>query len=245
VESCAVAKGLGLAAAQTDTHLNTPGLANLGETLTSDTLAGSQDNLLLALNLVSLELPAGGVLDQVAVVALDNLLEELSDLALGETLLCTCLGNLLLGARGEETSREHGSQKELVCVVGGENKVSLATLEFAIGTNDDRVADDGTEAVNLSTELDLDTFAGLELDGGLLSVGLEGSVGSNESAGRDGGGVRDTLCNLLALEDLGDLFIEELVTLLADLDDLGALNAPSFNACQSSVSSRMYNALYL
>lgn len=55
----------------------------------------------------------------------------------------------------------------------------------------------------------------------------------------------DTLCDLLALEDLGDLFLKELVTLLADLDDLGALNAPSLNACQSSVSSCMHHAMYL
>jgi hypothetical protein len=57
--------------------------------------------------------------------------------------------------------------------------------------------------------------------------------------------VSDTLCDLLALEDLGDLFLEELVTLLADLDDLGALNAPSLFACQSSVSFGMHYAMYL
>lgn len=36
-----------------------------------------------------------------------------------------------------------------------------------------------------------------------------------------------TLGDLLALVDLGDLLIEELVTLLADLDDLLALKAQS------------------
>jgi hypothetical protein len=240
VKGGTVAERLDLTGAQTDTHLNTPGLANLGKTVTSDTLAGSQNDLLLALNLVSLELPAGGVFDEVAVVALDELLKELGDLALAERLLCTCLGNLLLGAGGEKTGRQHGSQKELVGVVSGEDKVSLAALEFAVGVglgrgNNDRVADNGTEAINLSTELDLDALGSLELDGGLLSVGLEGSVGGDESAGRDGGGVSDTLCDLLALVDLCDLLLEELVTLLADLDNLGALSAPSLNSCQSLV----------
>lgn len=250
MESGTVAEGLDLTGAQTDTHLDTPGLADLRETVTSDALTRSQDDLLLALNLVSLELPAGGVLDQVAVVALDELLKELSDLALAVRLLGTCLGNLLLGTGSEKASGEHGSQKELVGVVGGEDKVSLATLEFAIGVglrrgNNDRVADNGTKTIDLSTELDLDALGSLELDGGLLGVRLEGSVGGDERAGRDGGRVSNTLCDLLALVDLGDLLLEELVTLLADLDDLGTLSAPSLNACQSSVFCRSCHVMYL
>jgi hypothetical protein len=39
--------------------------------------------------------------------------------------------------------------------------------------------------------------------------------------------VRNALGDALALVDLGDLLLEELVTLLADLNDLGALGAPS------------------
>jgi hypothetical protein len=39
--------------------------------------------------------------------------------------------------------------------------------------------------------------------------------------------VGDALGDALALVDLGDLLVEELVALLADLDDLGALSAPS------------------
>jgi len=39
--------------------------------------------------------------------------------------------------------------------------------------------------------------------------------------------VGDTLDDALALVDLGDLLLEELVALLADLNDLGALGAPS------------------
>lgn len=137
VKSGTVAQRLDLAGTQADTHLDTPGLADLGETIASDALARSQDDLLLALNLVSLELPAGGVLDQVAVVALDDLLEELGDLALAVGLLGTCLGNLLFGARGEGTRREHGSQKEFVGVVSGKGEIGLAALEFAVGRGDD------------------------------------------------------------------------------------------------------------
>jgi len=39
--------------------------------------------------------------------------------------------------------------------------------------------------------------------------------------------VGDTLGHLLALVHLCDLIFQQLVALLADLDDLGALNAPS------------------
>ena len=98
VQSGAVAQALDLAGSQADAHLDTPGLADLGKTIALNALTRSQDDLLLALNLVSVELPAGGVLDQVAIVALDDLLEQLSDLALAVSLLGTCLGNLLLGA---------------------------------------------------------------------------------------------------------------------------------------------------
>jgi hypothetical protein len=45
--------------------------------------------------------------------------------------------------------------------------------------------------------------------------------------------VGDTLGDALALVDLGDLLLEELVTLLADLNDLGALGAPSWRMSQS------------
>ena len=68
MKSGTVAERLDLTGAQTDTHLDTPGLADLGKTVTSDTLTGSQNDLLLALNLVSLELPAGGVLRQYEVI---------------------------------------------------------------------------------------------------------------------------------------------------------------------------------
>ena len=41
-------------------------------------------------------------------------------------------------------------------------------------------------------------------------------------------GVGPTLDNLLALVDLGNLLLEELVTLLTDLDDLLSLQAKSY-----------------
>lgn len=55
----------------------------------------------------------------------------------------------------------------------------------------------------------------------------------------------NTLCDLLALVDLGDLLLEELVTLLANLDNLGTLSAPSLNASQSSIFCRLRHAMYL
>jgi len=42
--------------------------------------------------------------------------------------------------------------------------------------------------------------------------------------------VADTLGDLLALEDLGDFFLEEFVSLLADLNNLCALDTESCKA---------------
>ena len=39
-----------------------------------------------------------------------------------------------------------------------------------------------------------------------------------------------TFGDLFSFVDLGDLFLEELVTLLAELEDLASFNAPSYNA---------------
>jgi hypothetical protein len=250
VESGAVAQALDLTGAQTDTNLDTPSLADLGETITSDAFARGHDDLLLALNLVSLELPAGRILDQVAVVALDNLFEQLGDLALTVGLHGTCLGDLIFRARGKDARRQHGSEKKLVGVVGSKDEVSLAALEFAIGVglgrgNNDRVADNGAEAVNLSTKLDLDTLGGLEFDNGLIGIALQGSVWSDKGAGRDGGGVGDTLDNLLSLVDLCNLLLKQLVTLFANVNNLGALSAPSLNTGQSAVVHCVRHAMYV
>lgn len=49
---------------------------------------------------------------------------------------------------------------------------------------------------------------------------------------------RPTLSNLLALVDLGNFLLEELVTLLADLDDLLTLQTQSYGHTLERVSRR-------
>lgn len=141
------------------------------------------------------------------------------------------LGLFLIAACGQETGRHHKSEEELVRPVGCQKQVGLAVRELAILVgfrgNNNRVADNGTEAINLCTELDLDYFCSLQFDYSFLGVALQWGVWRNVRAWRNGGRVRDSLGNLLALVDLGDFILEELVALLADLNDLGALDAPS------------------
>ena len=101
VQGSPVLEVLELASALGDTDLNTPDLADLWDTLALGALSGREHDLLLALDLVALEEPRGGALDEVAVVALDDLLEEVGHAALGHWLLGCGLG-LLLGCAGCE-----------------------------------------------------------------------------------------------------------------------------------------------
>ena len=101
VQSSSVLKVLELAGSQGDTDLNTPYLADLWDTLALGALSWCQDDLLLSLNLVALEQPRGGALDEVAVVALDDLLEKAGHAALGHWLYGSGLG-LLLGCTGRQ-----------------------------------------------------------------------------------------------------------------------------------------------
>lgn len=228
MEGSAVLELLLLAGSQADAHLDTPDLANLGDTLALGVLASGNDNLLLALNLVAVKEPRGGALDKVAVVGSDNLLEKVGDLGLRRGLLGGGLGLLLLGTGSEETRGNHEAEEDLVGVVVGENQVGGAALDnivgLVLGGGNNGVANNGTEAIDLSAELDLDGLTGLDLDGSLLLVGAQGSIGSDKSGGRDGGGVRETLGDLLATVDLGELLLDELVTLRADVDNLLAGN---------------------
>lgn len=226
VKGGAVGEGLNLAVTGRDAHLDTPNLANLGHTVTPDAITRCEDDLLVALDVVAVELPDGGVLDEVAVVALSELLEKVGDPGLGVGL---CGGSslllLLFGAGGQDARRQHCAEHELLGIVGSKGKVGSAASDLA--ANNDSVADDGTEAVDLGTELDLHGLAGLQGGLGLLRIGHKRGVGSDVCAGRNSARVGDTLGDVLALVDLGDLLLEELVTLLADLNDLGALGAPS------------------
>lgn len=237
VKGGAVREVLDLAVAGSDTHLDTPDLANLGHTVTPDTVAGCEDDLLVALDVVAVELPDGSVLNEVALVGLRQSLEELGDLSLG-----VGLGGgrglllLLFGAGGQETGRDHGAEDELLGVVRSQLQVGGAAGDLA--ANNDSIANNCAKAVDLGAELNLHRLAGLQGDLGLLSIGDQRSVGSNERAGRNGAGVGNALGDLLALVDLGDLLLEELVALLADLDDLGALSAPSYRMSQSRKEDR-------
>lgn len=233
VEGSAVGEGLDLAVAGADAHLDTPDLADLGHTVAPDAVARCEDDLLVALNVVAVELPDGGVLNKVAVVGLGQLLQQVGDSGLG-----VGLGGgrglllLLLGASGQKTRRHHCAEHELLGVVGSQLEVGGAAGDLA--ANDDSVADNSTEAIDLSTELDLHGLAGLQGSLGLLLIRHQRGVGRDVCAGGNGARVRDTLGDLLALVDLGDLLLEELVTLLAQLHDLGALSAPSWRMSQSS-----------
>ena len=227
VERGPVAVALDLATSQAKAHLNTPDVTDLGLAVTPDTLAGRKNDLLLGLDLVVLELPDGGALDNVASVGLGNLLDHLGHLALRVGLLGGGLLLLLLIALGDKARRDHQPEQKLIRVVCSEQEIGLLSSNLAGGANQDVVADNGAESVNLGTKLDLDNLASLECGRSLLGVGLEGSVRGDVSAGGDGGAVTNSLEHLLAAVDLGDLFVEQLVAALAELDDAGALSNPS------------------
>lgn len=123
---------------------------------------------------------------------------------------------------------------------------------LVLGRDDDGVAENRGEAIDLGTKLDLDRLALLELYGSLLLVRLQGGVRGDVGAGRDGGRVSKTcatpvsagptcrsraarassgeealvtLGDLLSSPDLGDLLLEQLVALAADVGDLLASDA--------------------
>ena len=244
MEGSSLLKVLELTGAERDTDLNAPNLGDLWEAITLSLLSWCEDNLLLALNLVALEQPRGGVFDKVAVVGLDDLLEHLGHLGLGDGLLLLGLGLLLDGAGSQQSSWDHESQQELVGVVSSEHQISDAGLVLlGLSWDNDGVADNRSEAINLGTKLDLDNIAGLESDGGLGLIRLEWGIWGNESIWRDSGWVRDawnmsvdlvSVCQMLGQHTLGDLLssvnlcnllLEDLVSLLADVYDLLTSNA--------------------
>jgi hypothetical protein len=198
-----VVEVLDLARTQAEADLNTPNLTNLGDTIATDTVAGRQDDLLGTLDLVAVKQPAGGVLDNLAVVGLGDLLQEGGDVSLGMGALSGGLGLLLVGALGEQTLGDHEAQQELVGVVGREDQVSLAASNNLLGGillgDDEHVADNGTESINLGTELDLDDLTGLQGGLGLSGIGHQRSVGSHIGVRRDGSGVGDTLGSSISM----------------------------------------------
>lgn len=200
VQRGTVVEILDLTSSQAETNLNTPHLTHIRNTVAAYTIAGGQDDLLLALDLVAIEQPASGVLDDVAVVGLGDLLEEAGHVGLSWGLLGGRLLLLLLGALGQQTGRNHQTQQKLVSIVGCDNEVSLTAsdnvLGSALGGNYNHVTDDGSEAINLSSQLDLDNLSSLQGRLGLGGVRDERSVGSDIGARRDSGRVRDTLTTI-------------------------------------------------
>lgn len=180
---------LDLAGAQTDTDLNTPDLAQLRDTIAAGTLARGKDDLLLVLDLVATKQPRSGALNQVAVVALDNLLQEGGDSGLGRGLLLGSLGLLLVGAGGQGSGREHHAQEKLVRVVCCEDEIGLASRDnlglLALLLGEDGSTDNCSETIYLSTQLDLDGLASLNGNVGLGLIGRERSVGRDKSGRRD------------------------------------------------------------
>lgn len=81
VESGTLLKVLELSGSLGNCNLNTPDLTDLWKTVTLAVLSTwCKDDLLLALNLVALKQPRGGVLSQVALVGLGDLLEHVGHL---------------------------------------------------------------------------------------------------------------------------------------------------------------------
>lgn len=226
VEGGSLVDTLDLARTQTDTNLDTPDLADLGGTVALGALGGGEDNLLASLNLVAVKQPRGGALDEVHIVGLGDLLQKAGDLGLGRGLLGGSLGLLLIGSLGQEARGDHESQEQLIDVVVGQDQIGGAASDglsgLVLGGSDDSVANDGAEAIDLGTELDLDGLSLLDLDTGLSLVGGKGSIGSDVGRGGDRGGVGEALVDLLASVDLGNLLLDQLITLLANVDNLGA-----------------------
>lgn len=76
VQGCSVLELLHLTAAQADTDLDTPHLANFGSAIAFATLAWCKDNLLLVLDLVAAKEPRSCALNQVTVVTLGDLFQQ-------------------------------------------------------------------------------------------------------------------------------------------------------------------------
>lgn len=142
--------------------------------------------------------------------------------------------------------------------MGSQHQVGGLALDdvglLVLGRDDDGVAKNRGEAIDLGTKLDLDRLALLEFYGSLLLVRLQWGVRGDIGAGRDGRrvsktcvtpvsagptcsrraarasspvgeGALVTLGDLLPTPDLGDLLLEQLVALAADVGDLLASDA--------------------
>lgn len=92
-----------------------------------------------------------------------------------------------------------------------EEQISLSSWQLSILVglrgDEDCIAYDGTKPVNLGSKLDLDGFSCVKSPLCFFGIGGQGSVGSDIGAGRDSRWVADALGDLLALENLSNLFV--------------------------------------
>jgi hypothetical protein len=91
--------------------------------------------------------------------------------------------------------------------VCSQNEIRLPPRNLFRAADDYVVANNCAEAIDLGTQLDLDDLSLLQFCGGFFGVGLEGCVWGDVGARRDGGAVSNTLDDLLALVNLGDLLV--------------------------------------
>lgn len=176
---------------------HTPYFADLRDSITLGALRWCQNDFFGALDLIVAKQPRGGALNNVAVVALADGLKHAGDLGLGRSLLGSSLGLFLIAALSQKTRRDHQSQEELIAVVGRQHQVGWTTgnllASLVLGGGEDSIAHNGAEAIDLSTELDLDGLAGLDFSGSLGLVGRQRGVGGDVGGGRDGGRVGEAL----------------------------------------------------
>lgn len=75
-------------------------------------------------------------------------------------------------------------------MIRSQKQVGLSPRELVVlillGRDDDRITDNGTESINLRSELNLDDVVWLQYRVRFLGVGREWGVGSDEGAWRDG-----------------------------------------------------------
>ena len=108
-----------------------------------------------------------------------------------------------------------------------QDEICLTSSDFIRLADNYIVTNNGTEAIDLGAQLDLDNLSFLQCRGGLLGVGLEWCVWGDVGARRNGSAVSNALWDLLALVNLGNFLLQKLVTSLTELDNAGVGGNPS------------------
>lgn len=174
-------------------------------------LGGVEDDLLLAVQNVLVLLVGQHTLGRLAAVGLADLVDVSSDIPV-----------LVAGL--------DGSNSNLSSVPGSSDDVSdLAGHGSA--ANNEGISNNTAVAVDLGSKRNLDDIASLEGNLG-LGIGGNGRQVGDTVVGGNGGGEGNALVDLLALEDGGDLGVEQLVTLDTNVQQLGAVDTKSLDLLQ-------------